>query len=341
MLSSSFPKRLPVPFADSGDKQVIPIPSQVAIEGGRASYTDGFPPLTRIPISAGGIPPWGTDFNGVLNDITQAIRWYNSGMQYSFDSAFSASVGGYPKGAILLKSSLSGLWQNLTENNTSNPDTSGSGWFDLTAGRLINVRTFTSSATYTPTPGTASIIVEVQGAGGGGSGCSNTSSGQASIGGGGGSGAYSKHRITSGFAGAVITVGTGGSAGASGGNSSFGSTIICSGGGGGPTRGLAPSFPYAGTGATGGSAPATGNIIKTGGTSGGFGFVTDPTGSIAISGSGANSILGLGGGDTGNGQPGNQGGVGAGGSGVCNSGPGSARNGGRGGDGIVIVWEYS
>ncbi|QIC87498.1 hypothetical protein F0336_14010 [Serratia liquefaciens] len=341
MLSSSFPKRLPVPFADSGEKQVIPTPSQIAIEGGRASYTDGFPPLTRTPISAGGIPPWGTDFNGVLNDITQAIRWYNSGMQYSFDSAFSASVGGYPKGAILLKSSLSGLWQNSTENNTSNPDSGGAGWTDLTSGRLINVRTFTSSTAYTPTPGTAFIIVEVQGAGGAGAGILATSSSQSAVGGGGGSGAYSKHLIRSGFSGVTINVGVGGSAGGAGGASSFGSFVICQGGAGGPYQSAAPSFPFAGTGAAGADSPVVGNIIKAAGTRGGFGMITDNTGQINISGSGANSIIGLGGGGVGSTQPGAIGGYGAGGSGVCITGSGSQRNGGRGGDGVVIIWEYS
>lgn len=341
MLSSSLPKRLPIPFADSGDKQVIPNESQIPITGGRASYPDGFPPLTRTPISAGGIPPFGTDFNGVLNDITSAIRWYNAGMHYTFDSIFSTSVSGYPRGAILLKSSLSGLWQSSIENNTSNPDAGGSGWEDITAGRLINVRTFTSSTNYIPTPGTRFIIVEVQGAGGSGAGVLATSSGQSAVGGGGGSGAYSKHLIRSGFSGVAIIVGAGGAAGAAGGQSAFGSIVICQGGAGAPFQGAAPLFPYAGSGAGGASEPTVGNIIKTPGTRGMYGMVTDAVGQINISGSGANSVIGLGGGAVGSAQVGIVGGTGAGGSGVCTTGGGPQRNGGRGGDGVVIVWEYS
>ncbi|MGX1958466.1 glycine-rich domain-containing protein [Serratia proteamaculans] len=279
--------------------------------------------------------------NGILYDITNSEKWAAAGGSYKYDSAFSSDIGGYPKGAVLLKSTLSGFWQSTTENNVTNPDAGGAGWLDISSGRLINVRTFLSSGTYTPTPGTASVIVEVQAAGGSGSGCSAAGSGQASLGGGGGAGAYSKHRLTTGFSGVAITVGTGGVSGSSGGNSSFGSLVVCSGGAGGPTQGLAPLFPYAAPGATGGSAPSVGNIIKARGATGGFAFITDSLGSITISGAGGNSQLGAGGGNTGNGNPGIQGGIGAGGSGVCNSGPSAARNGGQGGNGMVIVWEYS
>ncbi|EPK0247844.1 phage tail protein, partial [Serratia marcescens] len=40
----------------------------------------------------------------------------------------------------------------------------------LSTGRLLNVKTFTTSGTYTPTPGTKSIIVEGVGGGGGAGG---------------------------------------------------------------------------------------------------------------------------------------------------------------------------
>jgi hypothetical protein len=131
MQTSSSPKKLPVPFADAGSKQDIPLDSQIGITGGRASYTDGFPPLTRTPLSAGGIPPFGTDFNGVLNDITASIRWQNAGSNYPFDGAFAASVAGYPKGAVIPSSLYDGYWLNTTEANSANPEvTNGSltGW---------------------------------------------------------------------------------------------------------------------------------------------------------------------------------------------------------------------
>lgn len=131
MQTSSQPKLLPVPFADGGSKQTIPVGSQIGITAGRASYTDGFPPLTRTPLAGGGVPPFGTDFNGVLNDITAAIRWKQSGAGYTFDSTFSTAISGYPKGAKLTNSTFDGFWLNTVDGNTSAPeaaDSSLTGW---------------------------------------------------------------------------------------------------------------------------------------------------------------------------------------------------------------------
>lgn len=131
MQTSSQPKLLPIPFADAGSKQDIPNDSQVGITAGRASYTDGFPPLTRTPLSAGGVPPFGTDFNGVLNDISAAIRWAQAGAGYSFNSAFNAAIAGYPKGAKIPNSTLDGFWLNTVDGNSNNPENTTSaltGW---------------------------------------------------------------------------------------------------------------------------------------------------------------------------------------------------------------------
>jgi hypothetical protein len=186
MLSSQKPKLIPVAFATSGAKQDIPVTSQISIAAGRASYTDGFPPLTRTPLAAGGIPPYGTDFNGVLNDITAAIRWANAGMGYAYNADFSTSVGGYPKGAQLTKATNDGIWLNTVESNASNPDTGGAGWLDLTAGRLIGTRSITSSGTYTPSPGVKKIRITMCGGGGGGGGCQAADNTQTYSGAGGG-----------------------------------------------------------------------------------------------------------------------------------------------------------
>lgn len=131
MQTSSQPKLLPVPFADAGSKQNIPNDSQIGITAGRASYVDGFPPLTRTPLAAGGVPPFGTDFNGVLNDITAAVRWSQSGSGYPFNAAFNTAISGYPKGARIPNSTLDGYWLNTTDGNTANPEVTGAattGW---------------------------------------------------------------------------------------------------------------------------------------------------------------------------------------------------------------------
>lgn len=131
MQNSSQPKLIPTPFADNGARQNIPNDSQIGITAGRASYADGFPPLTRTPLAAGGVPPFGTDFNGVLNDITAALRWSQSGAGYPFNAAFNTAISGYPKGARIPNSTLDGYWLNTTDGNTANPEVTGAattGW---------------------------------------------------------------------------------------------------------------------------------------------------------------------------------------------------------------------
>lgn len=126
MQTSGLPTRIPVPFADSGVKNSIPITASPT--PGLASFTTGFGPLNMTPIVAGGIPPEGQDFNGILNAITNVLRWTNAGGQYAYDATFSAAVGGYPKGALIARAGYDGYWQNTAENNTTNPDTGGAGW---------------------------------------------------------------------------------------------------------------------------------------------------------------------------------------------------------------------
>jgi len=134
MQSSNIPTKIPLPFAYNagvGYKNTIPTASQIGVVNGRASLNDGFPPLNFVPISAGGVPPFGSDVNGILNEITAITQWQQAGGFFFYDSSFSTTIGGYPKGAILQSSSNSGLWISTAENNTTNPDTGGAGWMSL------------------------------------------------------------------------------------------------------------------------------------------------------------------------------------------------------------------
>lgn len=267
MQSSSYPKKLSIPFAASGEKQDIPNTSQIGIEDGRASYPDGFPPLTRTPIAAGGVPPYGTDFNGILFDLSSSARWFAAGSYFKYDSAFSSSIGGYPKGAILINSTSDGFWQNTSENNTTNPDTGGAGWIGASNGRLLNTRVYSSSATYTPSTGTKIIVVEMVGGGGSGASGERNGTGFYSGGGGGASGCYLKFQLSANGVSAVpITVGSGGvsivgtsSNGFQGASTSFGSYATALGGNGGLVLASSTSIP-----AIYGSAPPRASFGNTG-----------------------------------------------------------------------------
>jgi hypothetical protein len=131
MLASNVPVKVSVPFANSGTKNTIPVASQIAITPGAASYTDGFPPLTFTPKVSGGIPPFGADFNGVLNAMSAAVRWACAGGSYSYDSAFSTAVSGYPAGAQIQRIDGTGFWLSTVDNNTTNPETGGAGWVPM------------------------------------------------------------------------------------------------------------------------------------------------------------------------------------------------------------------
>lgn len=130
------PRQIAVPFASgTADKNTIPNnATQETKEKGNAAYDSGFPPLTMTAIAAGGIPPHGKDFNGLLNDITVAIRFSQAGGQYTFDSAFAQAIGGYAKGAMVLSADGSKIWWNTVDANTTDPDgTSAAGWKNLLA----------------------------------------------------------------------------------------------------------------------------------------------------------------------------------------------------------------
>lgn len=106
-------------------------------------------------------------------------------------------------------------------------------------GRLLNVKIFTASGSYTPTTGTAKIRVRQVGGGGAGGGTLSTSGVQIASGNGGNGGTYgdtglmavptSSVAVVVGSAGMAVVGGNGGS----GGNTSFGAYLISPGGSGG------------------------------------------------------------------------------------------------------------
>ena len=145
------PEKIVRPFADGGDKNAIPVTSQIGIVDGAPSYETGFPPLTMIPIEEGGIPPEGKDFNGILYDITSHTVWVNAGGQYRFDAALSTAIGGYPAGMVLqsndgLASYVSAVDNNTTDFNTY-PSSIGTLWLPW-AGQAVTLQAVTKTQLY-------------------------------------------------------------------------------------------------------------------------------------------------------------------------------------------------
>lgn len=155
MQLTNAPAKLVLPFANAGAKNTIPVASQIGIVAGAASFTDGFPPLTRTPLAAGGVPPSGLDMNGVIYELSAILRWVNAGAGFVYDGTFAAdsNVGGYPKGARVARSDGLGYWLNTADNNTTDPESAGAaaaGWVpDLTNG-VAAVTMTSANVTLTP-----------------------------------------------------------------------------------------------------------------------------------------------------------------------------------------------
>jgi len=161
------PQKFPLPFANAGGKTLIPVASQIGSVPGGASLTDGFPPLTRTPIAGGGVPPSGLEFNGIFYELSAIARWLNAGAGYVYDGTFAndSNVGGYPKGARVLRADGLGYWLNTQDNNVTDPETAtagvaaAAGWVpDLTSG-VAPVTMTSANVTLTPAQYGKPIIV--------------------------------------------------------------------------------------------------------------------------------------------------------------------------------------
>ena len=131
MFSTSIPPKFPIPWGNSaaaGTIRPIPTASQIGTQPGAASLTDGFPPLNGIPVSAGGIPPFQQDTNGILNRITAWDRWHQAGGPVGYDIAFATAAGGYPARALVQSDSGHAWYENLVDNNFTNPNLGGANW---------------------------------------------------------------------------------------------------------------------------------------------------------------------------------------------------------------------
>ncbi len=159
MQLSSSPAKLTLAFATSGGKNTIPV--GVNPTPGGASFTEGYPPLTRTPLAGGGIPPSGLDTNGVLFSATAVSRWLNAGAGFVYDAVFAADadVGGYPKGSQLICADGIGSWLSIAEDNTADPDAGGAGWVPGLRYGSVTVPMSSSNVTLSATQYRKPIII--------------------------------------------------------------------------------------------------------------------------------------------------------------------------------------
>ncbi|MGG1954392.1 gp53-like domain-containing protein [Enterobacter cloacae] len=140
---TDIPARILKAFGLNGLKNTIPTDSSTSTDNnGVATFDKGFPPITMQPLSAGGIPPSGKDMNGILYALSLKEQWADAGMSYPFNSDFATAISGYPKGAVLLNSQQSGKWLNLTDGNSTSPESltgASTGWVPLDNYGVTNI----------------------------------------------------------------------------------------------------------------------------------------------------------------------------------------------------------
>ena len=98
MTSAQVPSRIAIkrPFAESGF--ITPIQDT---SGDSVNYPQGFPSIYGVPASEGGKYVGRGEINAIGNVATNDLFYHKCGGINTFDAAFAAKVGGYPKGAVL------------------------------------------------------------------------------------------------------------------------------------------------------------------------------------------------------------------------------------------------
>lgn len=151
MQITDIPVKFALPFADqAGLGYIRTIPLDPTGTLGQASLKEGFPVANFTPVSAGGVPPFGQDFNGLLNQSTAWNQWQATGVFPPYDATFQTAIAGYPKGSCVGSLVQFGLvWLSLVDNNVTNPDTGGAGWYryfqTITANTDLYVNASTGS----------------------------------------------------------------------------------------------------------------------------------------------------------------------------------------------------
>ena len=120
------PAKQSKPFGVNGPRE--PILSTTPAGDNTASYDAGFPPITMVLKSAGGLPPKGQDMNQILYELSALGRWASAGAKNTYDSAFATAIGGYPSGSYVLGDDLKTVYRCTTDGNTANPNTTSAGW---------------------------------------------------------------------------------------------------------------------------------------------------------------------------------------------------------------------
>ena len=126
------PTKWQTSLVNSGDANVIPQSTPVGT--GEASFDDGFPQITQIPVGAGGIAPDRKDFNGLFKILGDWIFFNQNGGVPSYNADYD-----YVAGRVVLYNG--NLYKCIQANGVSStvvaPDSNTAYWQRLDSNGAI------------------------------------------------------------------------------------------------------------------------------------------------------------------------------------------------------------
>lgn len=133
------PKLLKTPFAaDAAEGYRTDVQESNGAALNSATYQIGFPPITMQSIASNGMPPKGSDLNGVLYDVTDNLVFLTQGGGYGFDSAYATAIGGYPLNARLRLNNGTEAISTIA-NNTNDPNVDMTGWVEIGKSSFVDL----------------------------------------------------------------------------------------------------------------------------------------------------------------------------------------------------------
>lgn len=132
MSGAPTPEFIPEAFAIDaapGYRNTIPV---TTIDTQLASFDLGFPPLTMLPVVAGGKPMLGPDMNGILYMLSSHAVYAQTGQPYKYSADVVVAIVGYAVGTLLGSTDGLTLWINRVDANITDPDdVAAAGWVSL------------------------------------------------------------------------------------------------------------------------------------------------------------------------------------------------------------------
>ncbi|MFT9364858.1 MAG: glycine-rich domain-containing protein [Gluconobacter sp.] len=200
MKASDFSPNFPIVFASQAQDAYVRTVPQTADTEGQASLAIGFPPVTFVQIGSGGMGPDGRDLQGILRMLSSTGQRYETGCIPAFSASLASAVGGYPLNAIVMDTSVVGLyWYSTADSNTTTPGATGASWRAIVLDQSLLGWTQIGASQYLTAPSWARYLEVIQiGGGGGGAGCQGTSDTQSISGAGGAAGGilHTRHLLT-------------------------------------------------------------------------------------------------------------------------------------------------